>query len=968
MIVVFFVFWLVCFWVLGLQQSQSEKKMIFSQIVLFFFLLVSTTNLKGEEIYSVPLIVELVSPQIDHFECGRWVETCWGLLGSDDTTDIICSPPRDEIGSTHRYQVHFSVTSTISMSNARSSADLLVNANFWDEFELRGFQIFDLYEVDVLSFSPSPIPSPSPPPPTFPPYFNDPQYDPQWFLHNWEDPLVPVYSFDSGITQIWSDGYTGNGINIAFIVEDFDFTNPHHDLQKRFLVSTSHRFVDEGGVWVSDYTNGVVSIAVAEANNSVCGVGVAHESSYSALVAPNFYSLEDSLQSNVLEHETSIFSIYVFAHPHFPIGPNYFVLGENSRVSIEKNIQERGGLGNILIWPVGDGKDLGENCNQNGFANSPYTITVGSMVHSGHQANYSSDCSALMFVAPSHGDGRHTPSASSNPDKCSGTFDGGTTVSASYVAGIVSLMLSARPELSWRDVQQILITTAIKLDLSHSDWIVNGKGHRFSHHYGFGLVNAKDAVRVSTTHELLSFENYGSVSSGTIVAMTPLPDVGSIYLRYECKDDVTVEHVQVKVQATHTEPGDIRVSLISPAGTKSILSTPHGVAHREISLQIKNRPSIYLLETRLGVRFQAPESNYSEFSFPSIGSSFDDCVPGYPCACNTISKRSSMQILLVFEGNCPIETQVFNAQSAGAKAVFIISEDIVPQQKYFGPGWNIEIPSALIGRSDGLVLKNMIMPGTSELFIDMSVVVEISKFPNIPMFDKNWLFGTVANWGEKSLGTWTLEVEDTFKEGDGAVQSWTLIIHGDIHAHALPSPSPPSPFPLFSPMNTFPSSTTPYPSPSYSPLPPPKFNDPLFHDQWHLNGGNLFASVHLGLDEVWAAGHFGESVTICLIDSFVNVTHPDISSNLAAENTDDIFKDTPEYIQKSSRGTQLATLAAGVANNHVCGVGVSPSSKLYLIRQDTIFSDEQEATLFEQTDFETPQVFKTFFLKIFFIY
>lgn len=47
-------------------------------------------------------------------------------------------------------------------------------------------------------------------------------------------------------------------------------------------------------------------------------------------------------------------------------------------------------------------------------------------------------------------------------------------------------MLQANPDLTWRDVQNILATTAFKTDASDPDWKINGAGRPISHKYGFG--------------------------------------------------------------------------------------------------------------------------------------------------------------------------------------------------------------------------------------------------------------------------------------------------------------------------------------------------------------------------------------------------------------------------------------------------------------------------------------------------
>ncbi len=55
-------------------------------------------------------------------------------------------------------------------------------------------------------------------------------------------------------------------------------------------------------------------------------------------------------------------------------------------------------------------------------------------------------------------------------------------------------MLQANPDLGWRDVKKILMTTASKNDPTDTDWTTNAAGYHVNHKYGFGRVDAAAAV------------------------------------------------------------------------------------------------------------------------------------------------------------------------------------------------------------------------------------------------------------------------------------------------------------------------------------------------------------------------------------------------------------------------------------------------------------------------------------------
>jgi hypothetical protein len=61
-------------------------------------------------------------------------------------------------------------------------------------------------------------------------------------------------------------------------------------------------------------------------------------------------------------------------------------------------------------------------------------------------------------------------------------------------AGVVALVLQANQNLTWRDMQHLVVRTARRITPNHHDWQRNGAGRWFSHYYGYGLL-----VRPPTT-------------------------------------------------------------------------------------------------------------------------------------------------------------------------------------------------------------------------------------------------------------------------------------------------------------------------------------------------------------------------------------------------------------------------------------------------------------------------------------
>ena len=158
----------------------------------------------------------------------------------------------------------------------------------------------------------------------------------------------------------------------------------------------------------------------------------------------------------------------------------------------------------------------------------------------------------------------------------------GTSSAAPSVAGVVALMLEANPDLTWRDVKHILAITADQVDSSNSyeyrdviqyEWGTNSAGYKFHNWYGFGKVDADEAVTTATGFSANSkgdFVTSGFTSSGAI--NSSIPDGGAnttssiTVAPLESSNDI-VEYVRVSVNFDHNIPKSIALRLLSPDGT-----------------------------------------------------------------------------------------------------------------------------------------------------------------------------------------------------------------------------------------------------------------------------------------------------------------------------------------------------------------------------------------------------------------
>src|SRR3954467_1839681 len=104
-------------------------------------------------------------------------------------------------------------------------------------------------------------------------------------------------------------------------------------------------------------------------------------------------------------------------------------------------------------------------------------------------------------------------------------------------------------------------------------------------------------------------------------------------------------------------------------------------------------------------------------------------------------------------------------------------------------------------------------------------------------------------------------------------------------------------------------------------------NDPLFPKQWGLD------QIHA--PAAWARGDKGAGVTIAVVDTGVDLNHPDLESQLVAgkDLVADSKNDCPPGPQdENGHGTHVAGIAAAVTNNGIGGAGTAPDASIMPVR------------------------------------
>lgn len=399
-------------------------------------------------------------------------------------------------------------------------------------------------------------------------YFEDPLFPAQWHLQDSSGHSI-------GAEGAWQKGLAGDGVLVAVV--DDGLYRSHADIWPNYSAHCSYDYVRrrlDPAPTPGDRHGTRCAGEIAAAANAECGVGVAYRARLAgvrllggtATDATEAEALNHCLDASGLEH------VAVYSNSWGPPDDGRTIDGPQHMAAAALAVgarDGRGGRGAVYVWAAGNGGE-NDNCNMDGFANSPYTITVGALADNDRAPYYQEPCAAMLVVAYSSG-GSRAIATTDAPTGCTASH-GGTSAAAPLVAGVVALILQSRPELTARDIQWVLALTARRVHAAVPGTKDNAFGLAFHPLYGFGVVDAAAAVALASEFALVAPE---VVFRSDVYA----PSVGMVSIAVPDTADTPahVEHAIVTVRTSRGHRGDTAFFLVSPAGTQVQLLTyrPH---------------------------------------------------------------------------------------------------------------------------------------------------------------------------------------------------------------------------------------------------------------------------------------------------------------------------------------------------------------------------------------------------------
>lgn len=426
----------------------------------------------------------------------------------------------------------------------------------------------------------------------------DTLYREQWHLKNRGDKIGLVGGADVKAEEAWDYERGSREITVCIMDDGFDLGHPDFDAPGKIVAPRDFGQDDFGpNPAFEDDNHGTACAGVAVAEENGKGVvGLAPGCAFmpvrtSGWISDN--SIKDLFQYAIDHHADVISCSWGVKQWFFPLSTKMERIIHKAATQGRRNKK-----GCVILFAAGNdnlplsGSD-DHRISHQGFALHSDVIAVAASNSQDKRSGYSNYGPQLAICAPSSGSpGRSVVTTDRRGVKgySSGdyTFDfGGTSSATPLAAGLAALILSVNPELTSKDVKDIMMDTADKIDAENGQYVDD-----HSVWYGHGRINA---------HEALAFlDRDGEERLPAVLYMEhrvnkPIPDMGEVEDSITFPLDVAIKDVEISLDIQHTWRGDLRVILTPPQGDEIILVDGTGGSKDDIieSFRSTDEPELF---------------------------------------------------------------------------------------------------------------------------------------------------------------------------------------------------------------------------------------------------------------------------------------------------------------------------------------------------------------------------------------
>ncbi|XP_045538981.1 neuroendocrine convertase 1, partial [Papilio machaon] len=407
--------------------------------------------------------------------------------------------------------------------------------------------------------------------------FNDELWGYQWYLQDTRT-NQDLPRLDLNVLPVYQMGINGRGVRVSVLDDGLEYN--HTDLRDNYdpEISWDCNDHDPDPYPKQDEQNRnshgtrCAGEIVMTANNGKCGVGVSFGAKVGGVRMLDG-RITDRIEGEAIGYAWDKVDIYSASWGPNDDGRTVEGPGRLAVEALKRGVTKgRDGKGCIYVWANGNGGGHSDNCNCDGYSSSIYTISIGSASQQGLFPWYGEICSSTLATAYSSGAYKDQKIATTDINDSCTLKHTGTSAAAPLAAGIIALALQANPNLTWRDVQHLIVWTSEFSPLSQNPgWQINGAGFRFDIRFGFGLLNAASLVK--------SALNWTTVPD-KFICRIETPRLNEADSKITTKKSVNIqiyvencgvnyiEHVELIVNAEYKRRGALEIYLTSPQGTK----------------------------------------------------------------------------------------------------------------------------------------------------------------------------------------------------------------------------------------------------------------------------------------------------------------------------------------------------------------------------------------------------------------
>ena len=568
------------------------------------------------------------------------------------------------------------------------------------------------------------------------------------------------------------------GENTTIAVVDLGVDLGHLDLVPRVTGRPHYNFarLNTNGtpaLGSTEWAHGteVAGLAAADLNNNRGLVGVAPKAGLASFVIfeTNRIRVADDRMMDAYQYASN--SVTVQNHSWGAVGLRQQRITLLEDIGISNAVAfGRSGKGVLMVLSAGNDRSFGASADDDGYPSDPRAITVAAVRRDGRVTSYSEPGACVLVAAPS-GDMGFPNLFTSD---ISGTLGvnqifffndladyaynslgfSGTSASAPLVSGMAALLVSANTNLSYRDVQQILILASQQVDSGDPDIAQNGAGFRVSHNTGFGVPDAGEAVRLAK--QWINRPAQTNVAVTLTNLNTLIPDAG----------------LRVSIIGENLPPGFdsiVAVPSLGPHVETATLTLPLvdvGFATNQITQNLTNKVALI----QRGTNSFAEKIDFAAAAGASFVVIYNDSPTNTPFVLGTTDFTTIPAVLIPqAEGQAIRDRLATNAS---------LSAQIVLDPATFA----FNVTNTVLCEHIGLRISAA-HPSRGDLRITLtspqgtrSVLQRLNSDTNAGPAD--WTFWTTHHFYESSAGTWTVSVADEYDGDAGAVTSVELKVTG----------------------------------------------------------------------------------------------------------------------------------------------------------------------------------------------